>query len=592
MNASYDISLVVISFNMARELPRTLHSLSPRYQRDIRAEDYEVIVIDNGSREPPSAQDFAGLGMNLKVLSHAEPTPSPVNAINYGLSLCSAPLVGVMIDGARLASPGLLAACRQAARLHPRPVVATLSFHLGPGLQWITMQSGYDPTWEDRLLASIDWPDDGYRLFEIAPASENAPKGWFGPLNETNALFMPPSLWQELGGYDPAFTDPGGGYANPDLLWRALDLPDTRQVVVLGEGTFHQYHGGIATNSGGEGQRRLKEMSRTYYRLRRKPIKVPDGERTYFGPVSKAATVAYRRALGGGGMVSATPYPSTAAGPVQTSSRYVDLLKKTLLNETGIEMEAALRVAQEMRQIPPDFWREVLCDPPGKLRLPLDDIKNKRMQGQDTDAFKAVVPLAYTMIGRRRLDHLEACVGTVLDEEVPGDFMECGVWRGGACILIKGMLAERGITNRLVWLADSFDGLPPPRPGVDDALDLSKARYPLLAVSLDRVRANFETFGLLDSGVRFLPGWFEDSLPTAPVERLALLRIDGDLYSSTLDALSHLYGRVAPGGFVIVDDYGALPQCARAVDEFRAGLGIDEPLRMIDCYGAFWRKTR
>ncbi|MDZ5649765.1 glycosyltransferase family A protein [Nitrospirillum sp. BR 11828] len=170
---SPELSLIVISYEMARELPRTLYSLSPRYQQGIAAADYEVIVIDNGSRTPPKAEDFADLGMNLRIHSFPNPTPSPVRAINHGLTLAAAPLVGVNIDGARMASPGLLDACRRAARTDPAAVVTTLSFQLGPGPQWLSIQQGYDVAWEDRLLDGIDWRNNGYRLFDISPFAEN-----------------------------------------------------------------------------------------------------------------------------------------------------------------------------------------------------------------------------------------------------------------------------------------------------------------------------------------------------------------------------------------------------------------------------------
>jgi O-methyltransferase len=194
--------------------------------------------------------------------------------------------------------------------------------------------------------------------------------------------------------------------------------------------------------------------------------------------------------------------------------------------------------------------------------------------------------VGYTMIGRRRLDHLHYCVETILAEGVPGDFIETGVWRGGACMLIKNLLDVQGVRDRTVWLADSFRGLPPPKDAADGD-DLSNVD--LLAVSADQVRRNFERFGLLDERVRFLEGWFSDTLPGAPIERLALLRLDGDLYHSTMDALTHLYHRVVPGGFVVVDDYGSWPSCRQAVTDFLAARGERPEITAIDRTGVFWR---
>jgi O-methyltransferase len=194
------------------------------------------------------------------------------------------------------------------------------------------------------------------------------------------------------------------------------------------------------------------------------------------------------------------------------------------------------------------------------------------------------------MIGLKRMSHLQSCVERVLCEDVPGDLMETGVWRGGAIILMRAVLKAYGVTERVVWGADSFAGLPPPTLAADRedrAFDVSGLSY--LRVSLEDVRAAFERFGLWDEQVRLLQGWFKDTLPGAPVERLALLRLDGDMYESTLDALRPLYPKVSPGGFVIVDDYHGWQGCKLAVDEFRLAKGIRGPLIDIDGSAVYWR---
>ena len=200
---------------------------------------------------------------------------------------------------------------------------------------------------------------------------------------------------------------------------------------------------------------------------------------------------------------------------------------------------------------------------------------------------------AETMIGPRRLDNLESCITDILRENIAGCFMETGVWRGGACIFMRAVLRFYGDSQRNVWLADSFQGLPPPDPvsyPPDRGDTLWKVRK--LAVPMEQVRKNFERYSLLDERVKFLPGWFRDTLPAAPVERLALLRLDGDMYESTMVALRSLYEKVSVGGYVIVDDYGAVPACRQAVDDFRRELGIEEPLRDIDWTGVFWKVER
>ena len=198
---------------------------------------------------------------------------------------------------------------------------------------------------------------------------------------------------------------------------------------------------------------------------------------------------------------------------------------------------------------------------------------------------------AHSMIGNKRMGNLREIAEIVVECNIPGDFIETGVWRGGACILMRAVLKAYGDTTRRVFVADSFCGLPAPNPEI--VADAGDQHYTFseLFVSSDQVRANFAKYDLLDAQVCFLEGWFSDTLPTAPIEQIALLRLDGDMYESTMDALNALYDRVTPGGFIIVDDYGAVEGCQRAIREFRAARGIEDVMYDIDGYGAFWRKT-
>jgi O-methyltransferase len=198
-----------------------------------------------------------------------------------------------------------------------------------------------------------------------------------------------------------------------------------------------------------------------------------------------------------------------------------------------------------------------------------------------------------TMVGLRRLDHLQRCVETVVRDGVEGDLIETGVWRGGASILMRAVLAVLGDEQRSVWLADSFQGLPKSRPEEypADAGSDEHFVFDYLAVSEREVRQAFERFGLLDERVRFLPGWFSDSLPPLRGKRpWSLLRLDGDMYESTMVALESLYPDLSPGGFVVVDDYGAIPQCRQAVEDFRDANGISDPIEEIDWTGVSWRR--
>jgi hypothetical protein len=206
----------------------------------------------------------------------------------------------------------------------------------------------------------------------------------------------------------------------------------------------------------------------------------------------------------------------------------------------------------------------------------------RRTAGRDWPLF------GYTMVGHRRLDNVQQCVEDVLRDRVPGDFIETGAWRGGVAIFMRALLKVHGVTDRKVWVADSFDGLPAPT-DAQDGWDLSQIEY--LKVSLERVRSNFEKFDLLDEQVEFLKGWFRDTLPSAPVESLAIFRLDGDLYSSTMDALTSLYDKVSRGGYIIVDDYYSWPSCRRAVTQFLAERSLAPEIKAIDEDGAYWRRT-
>lgn len=206
---------------------------------------------------------------------------------------------------------------------------------------------------------------------------------------------------------------------------------------------------------------------------------------------------------------------------------------------------------------------------------------------------------AITMLPRARLDHLQGCIEHVLREGIPGDLLEAGVWRGGSVIFMRAVLASRGVDDRIVWAADSFQGLPQPDPvrfPKEAAIrqgPVMRDAYDGMSASLEAVKANFARYGLLDEQVRFLAGWFRDTLPAAPVERLAILRLDADFNESTTDVLANLYAKVVDGGFVIVDDYGEddWTDCRAAVDGFREQHGIREPLERVDRRCWYWRRT-
>lgn len=294
------LSVVVIAFDMAREIPRTLHSLSAAYQRDIDPTDYEVIVVDNGSVPALDRALIAGLPGNFRLLRIDSAPPSPASAVNRGIAAARGEIVGVMIDGARMVTPGLLHFAAHGARLYKTAIVTALGWYLGYDYQPWSILAGYDKAREDALLASIEWPQDGYRLFEIATMDAPSEDGWLAPLNESGALFLSRESWARLGGMDERFDLPGGGLVNLDTFCRALELSDAQLVILLGEGTFHQMHGGVASETPAmEFQRRADPWFRQYASLRGRPSPVPrpDVPRTYIGRLPQPALARFARAI-------------------------------------------------------------------------------------------------------------------------------------------------------------------------------------------------------------------------------------------------------------------------------------------------------
>ena len=248
------ISSVLVTYNMRRETPRVLRSLLPDYQQGIDEDDYELIVVDNGSALGLSPEEVKAVAPRAHYFQLQNPPPSPAYALNYGAARATGDIIVILNDGASLLSPGVFAQALAAFRAFPRPVVITQYFYLGPGSQQDTVPAGYDRREEDRLLESISWPDDGYRLFEISwPQTLGEAHGsWLGGWFESDCILMWRSMFEELGGCDERFDLPGGGLMIMDLLVRARQIPGAQPVKLVGEGVFHQYHGGITTTTPAE----------------------------------------------------------------------------------------------------------------------------------------------------------------------------------------------------------------------------------------------------------------------------------------------------------------------------------------------------
>jgi O-methyltransferase len=278
--------------------------------------------------------------------------------------------------------------------------------------------------------------------------------------------------------------------------------------------------------------------------------------------------------------VRTEPVPSTPA------ELYLDLLKRVLTRtivararerqtiQAGIYAKRVVigSVQRLLRPFSLELVRVIQCDADDYLES--GDAAGNRAED------------AETMLGTRQFDNMQACITDVLKTGVEGDFLEAGVWRGGMTIFMRAVLKAYGISDRRVWAADSFAGLPKPD-GAQDSYGWSPG---VMAVSLQDVRNNFSRYGLLDQQVEFVKGYFDKTLPEAPIPRLSVLRVDADLYESTRVVLQCLYPKLSPGGYAIFDDYQNLPDCRRAIDEYRAANGISEPIHAIDSRAVFWQR--
>ncbi|MCE8008762.1 glycosyltransferase family A protein [Aestuariivita sp.] len=284
------LSIIVIFHNMRREAARTLHSLSPAYQIGADADSYEVIAIDNGSDRPLDPETVRAHGANYRYLAYDTPSISPVDAMNHGASLAEGTALAFIVDGARMATPGLVRDTLAALTLARDPFIAALSWHLGPKVQNVSMLEGYDQAAEDALLDAIVWPRDGYRLFEISTLAQSSGCGFLGGMpSECSWLCLPRQSFQALDGYEARFQSGGGGLVNHDFLNRALSRHGVTPIVLLGEGMFHQYHGGVATNVP-QAQHPIGAFRAEYEQIRGEAFKPHPVENVlYYGHMPKAA---------------------------------------------------------------------------------------------------------------------------------------------------------------------------------------------------------------------------------------------------------------------------------------------------------------
>lgn len=272
--------------------------------------------------------------------------------------------------------------------------------------------------------------------------------------------------------------------------------------------------------------------------------------------------------------------------------RYLDLMKRML---TGALTEDGDLVLGGGLEIGHKTWKWRAADALAKVAATrkIELVQKKPYDAHAREHGMDWPSRAESMIGLKRMANIQECIASVIADDVPGDLIETGVWRGGATIFMKANLVAWGDSTRRVWVADSFEGLPAPDPARYPA-DIGDITFQFegLRIGVNQVRHNFERYGLLDDKVMFLEGWFKDTLPTAPIDELALLRLDGDLYESTWQALEPLYPKLSVGGYCIVDDWHAYEDQAQvAVKDYFASQGISEEIIEIDGVGVYWRKT-
>lgn len=265
------LSVILIAYDMAREIPRTLQSLSRQYQEDAAELEYEVLLVDNGSPQPLDPLSWDGIDVPVRLLRPETAQPSPAEAINLAVKEASGEIICLMIDGAHLLTPGVFKLALSAFGAFDDAVVGVRYFYVGPDEQPVSIGEGYDKAEEDRLLASIEWPANGYGLFDIGSPLRLGANSihWFNRMFESNCLFLRRELFLEMGGADERFDLPGGGFLNLDIYKRAQDCDGVVPVQLAGEGSFHQLHGGTTTNANAEQrERRLAEYREQYRSLR------------------------------------------------------------------------------------------------------------------------------------------------------------------------------------------------------------------------------------------------------------------------------------------------------------------------------------
>lgn len=545
--------MVVVVYNMARQAARTLHSLSATYQHHIDPDDYEVIVVDNGSNPPLDPDLVAPLVGNFRLIRIDPASRSPAPAANRGLAEAHGEVIGVMIDGARMVTPGLLHFARRGAALYNRAVVATIGWFLGFDDQKWALESGYNQKREDALLKSINWPADGYRLFDIGTLAGSSINGWLLPIAESNALFLRRELWEMLEGFDERFDFPGGGLVNLDTYRRALELPNAELVVLLGEGCFHQIHGGIATNSEIDlFPAAFRRWAQQYEAIRGQPFAPPTHEKpTYLGTLPRPALCHLVRS-------ALDPIPRETSEPLGNAfdrtlwsitpiTRPADPGIAALVELAHAEFrtgrfEAAAAVARLARRHAPDEME------PQRLLAHVGPWLRTRMPPDDRRAeFHLALGEAYRVLGDEEKSALEYRAALTFDDNLVEAHL------GLANLRMPG-------DDYLVWLDRLHAAIVPEiylEIGIAHGQSLSYARPPTRAVGVDpeptiNIPFKTETHIFCESSDVFFAQRRLQQLTDRP---LALAFIDGlHLFQQSLKDFMNVEILCGPRSVILIHD--------------------------------------
>lgn len=568
-----------MGYEIPREIYRTMLSLAPEYQLHIAAREYEVIVVDNGSA--PELQ-IGDVNSRARVIRLEDASPSPAAAVNRGLAEAHGDVIALMIDGARLVTPGLLHFGRHAVYLHERTVAATLGWYLGFDYQRSAAQAGYDKGAEDSLMGTIGWPTDGYRLFEIATMDDSSVDGWLPPISESGCLFLRRETWKSLGGADEAFVSPGGGLVNLDIFSRALALDGSELVVLLGEGTFHQLHGGVSTAIPPEDFSQQRDRwAAEYEAIRGTPYErpMPENAVTLVGTLPVAVHGRLARALIKPSLGRPTPLGEhfdpalwTARPPTRCAdprlAELIDLAHRELAADRPTGAAAIARLV-----------RERAPDEPEPLRL-LALLAPWVPFGEPASANRAEYHLAlgsaYRMLGEREaaISHLRAALTAEPD-----------LSRAHVELSLATLPGEPYRS----WLERIYNYLRPDSVleiGVDEGASLAKVPAPALAIGVDpapRVTVPMSTQTRLfpeTSDAFFEAGRLDDILAGQP---LGIAFIDGlHLFEQALRDFVNVERHCGPRSAVLIHDTLPLdePTQSRARD---TGFHTGDVWKLVPC---------